>query len=342
VTTRGCPFHCTFCSSWTVHGREMRYRSTENVVKELRLLRDRYHVTTLIPEDDLFSVKKPRFLELCHAVAEEFKGELHFQFPNGLSVATLDPEVIAAMIRMGMSVANIAIESGSHEIQRNVIKKNLDLDRARGVVKTCRDQGIIVRAYFILGFPGETREQMQETIDFAGSLESDWTIIHPAAPLIGTEMFEQLLQRGEIDQSFNWDEAFFHERTYDTPEIGAEDLKDLAYSANLRLNFFENYNLRCGHYERAANLYRDILRVYPDHLAAHCCLATALRLAGRHDEAERAFEAARDLIERQSPMALEQLARFPEFFPWCSSPRAPLASVPGPRPGMPTAARQPI
>ncbi len=57
VTTRGCPFHCTFCASWTVHGREMRYRSTENVLGELRQLHDRFQVRSLIPEDDLFSVK---------------------------------------------------------------------------------------------------------------------------------------------------------------------------------------------------------------------------------------------------------------------------------------------
>jgi radical SAM superfamily enzyme YgiQ (UPF0313 family) len=274
VTTRGCPFRCTFCASWTVHGREMRYRSVENVLGELRILRERYGVTSVIPEDDLFTVKKPRIIALCEAVAEEFPG-LTFQFPNGLSVATLDEDVVRAMCKMGMKVANIAIESGSDYVQRKIIKKNVNLDRARRVVQTCRDLGITTRCYFILGFPGETREQVMETIAFAESLPADWCVFNIAAPLIGTEMYEQLLARGEIDGSFNWDEAFFHERAYDTPEVSANDLKALCEEANLRVNFYGNYNLRNGQPDRAAALFRDIHRMYPDHKPAKECLEMA-------------------------------------------------------------------
>ena len=339
VTTRGCPYHCTFCASWTVHGREMRYRSTENVLGELRVLHDRYSVTTLIPEDDLFSVKKPRFLELCNAISTEFKRQLHFQFPNGLSVATLDAEVIAAMARMGMSVANIAIESGSNEVQRRVIKKNVNLDRARRVVSDCRQQGIFTRVYFILGFPSEPLAQMQETVDFAKSLPADWCVFNVAAPLVGTEMYSQLLQRGEIDENFNWDDAFFHERTFDTPEIGAQALKDFAYEANLRINFFGNYNLQNGEYDRAMKIFYDILKAYPGHLAAQWCIGEALRRSGREAEAEAAFKKAKKFIDIEAPLAMEQVGRFPHFFPWANKFISELAPAHGPRPGMPTAAR---
>jgi anaerobic magnesium-protoporphyrin IX monomethyl ester cyclase len=342
VTTRGCPFRCTFCASWTVHGREMRYRSKENVIEELRILRDRYDVNMVIPEDDLFSVKKKRFLDLCESIAAEFGDEFHFQFPNGLSVATLDADVIAAMKRMGMTVANIAIESGSDFVQRKIIKKNVDLDRARNVVSECRRQGLTVRTYFIVGFPGETREQMQETMDFAASLEADWTIINTAAPLAGTEMYEQLIARGDIDASFNWDESFFQERKYDTAEIGAQELKDFAYGANLRINFFENYNLRSGHYAKAVQLYRDVLRVYPGHLAAQICLAHALREFGSANEAEEAAALAERLVARGEPIAVEQLARHPQLFPSFIAPPHVELDASWPRGGIPTAARAAI
>lgn len=277
VTTRGCPFRCTFCASWTVHGREMRYRSVPNVLQELRVLHDQFGVRSVIPEDDLFTVKKPRILALCEAVYQEFGGGLHFQFPNGLSVATLDADVLAAMRKMGMTVANIAIESGSDYVQRKIITKNVNLERARGVVAAARALGIITRCYFILGFPGETREQIQETVDFAASLPADWCVFNIAAPLVGTEMFQQLTDRGEIGKDFNWDDAFFHERTFDTPEITAEELKRVAQDANLRINFYGNYNLKTGEYARAAGLFSDILRMYPDHAAARECLAMAER-----------------------------------------------------------------
>jgi tetratricopeptide (TPR) repeat protein len=318
----------------------MRYRSKENVVEELQILSQRYGVNTVIPEDDLFSVKKPRFIELCNAIADEFQDSLHFQFPNGLSVATLDADVIAAMKRMGMTVANIAIESGSHFTQRKIIKKNVDLDRARSVVAECRRQNLTVRTYFILGFPGETREQMQETIDFAGTLECDWATIHPAAPLAGTEMFDQLIARGDIDKSFNWDEAFFQERLYDTPEIGAQELKDLAYRANLQLNFFGNFNLRNGNYGHAIELFEDIVRVYPGHLAANVCLSKALALAGRDEEAAEVWKSAEKLVEENSWMAVHQLERYPDLFPWFNSTAKADVSTHWPRPGLPTAARQ--
>ena len=342
VTTRGCPFRCTFCASWTVHGREMRYRSKENVIEELRILRDRYDVNTVIPEDDLFSVKKARFVDLCTAIEAEFRGDFHFQFPNGLSVATLDADVIAAMKRMGMTVANIAIESGSDFVQRKIIKKNVDLDRARDVVSECRRQGLTVRAYFIVGFPGETREQMQETVDFAASLEADWATINPAAPLAGTEMYDQLIARGDIDASFNWDELFFQERKYDTAEMGAQELKDFAYGANLHINFFENYNLRSGHYAKAVELFRDILRVYPGHLAAQICLARALRNLGSAAEADEAAALAERLVERGEPIAVEQLARHPQLFPSFTAPPGVELTASWPRGGMPTAARAAI
>lgn len=347
MTTRGCPFSCTFCASWTVHGRKMRYRSLDNVMAELRILHERYRITMVIPEDDLFTVKKSRILELCSAVSGEFQDRIHFQFPNGLSVATLDEDVVAAMVRMGMNLANIAIESGSEYVQKHVIKKNCNLQRARSVIQACRDNGAIVRAYFILGFPGETREQMEETIRYSATLASDWNIYNVAAPLIGTEMYEELLARGEIDQSFNWDDAFFGERVYDTPEIAAQELKDLAYAANIHNNFFGNYNLRMGHYERARQLFQDILNVYPGHLAAQYCIGLAHQKMGNDEGYRHAIEACHDMLApERDPLARRLYASFGELFSQLEPawPDLDMLLPPpvGPRPGLPTRARQVI
>ena len=164
--------------------------------------------------------------------------------------------------------------------------------------------------------------------------------MHPAAPLAGTEMYDQLIARGDIDASFNWDEAFFQERNYDTAEISAQELKDLAYGGNLRINFFENYNLRSGKYDKAAELFREVLRLYPGHLAAQICLSTALRGLGMEEAADKAIAAAKDLVERSDPLASEQLARHPQLFPAFAPPSMFDLSLHGPRGGMPTAARQ--
>ncbi len=276
MTTRGCPFHCTFCASWTVHGRKMRYRTTQNIIDEISVLYNKYEIRSLVPEDDLFTVKKDRIIDLCRAVKKNFP-DISFQFPNGLSVATLDDEVISEMINMGMTVATISIESGSNFFQRKIIKKNANLDRARKVVQSARDQGVLVRCYFVIGFPGETKEMMQETIDFAGSIAADWCVFNIASPLIGSEMFDQYYDTGHIDDSFNWDESFYHDRLFDTEEISADELVKLHHRANIKTNFFGNYNFRLGYYERLITLFNDIISSYPEHIVAHYCLGIAYK-----------------------------------------------------------------
>lgn len=327
VTTRGCPFHCTFCASWTVHGRLMRYRSIDNVLKELEILKERYKISWVMPEDDLFTVNKPRIIELCNAIADRFKKTLHFQFSNGLSVATLDEDVIRAMINMGMTLANIAVESGSPYVQRHIIKKNCKLDRARRVVSACRELGARVRVFFIFGFPGETREMMQETIDFAHSLPSDWTVFSVAAPLIGTEMHQEMIDAGWIDANYNWDEAFFQERTFDTKEISAKDLKDLVYDANIMTNFFNNYNMRIGEFDRALMFFTDVLRCYESHLVCQYSIGKAYEAMGRDGEYEEAMRKCRALIEKGFTLAKQQYAQYSDLMPEIAGEAEPLDSV---------------
>ncbi len=317
VTTRGCPFRCTFCATWTVHGRKMRYRSTENVIKELEILEEKYGVDLITVEDDMFTIKKSRFIELCNAIYERFKDKLEFQLPNGLSVATLDEDIIDALCKVGISVANVAIESGSKYTQKHIIKKGVNLERAKKVTKLFHDKGIITRTYFIIGFPGETRELIKESLDYAASLQIDWVNIALAAPLIGTEMYDQLIERGDIDTSFNWDDAFFQERAFDTPEVGAQELKDIMQLANLKINFFENYNIRTENWDRALTLFLEIINNYPLHLACLYCLAICYRGKGDEVTSNKYIKRCRKLIVDESinDMAKLHMRLIPDAFP---------------------------
>jgi radical SAM superfamily enzyme YgiQ (UPF0313 family) len=293
----------------------MRFRSTANIIGEIDILARNYRVNTIIPEDDLFTVKKSRIMELCQTVVATFGDSLTFQFPNGLSVATLDDDVIKAMTEMGMKVANIAIESGSPYVQRHIIKKNCNLDRARKVVQSCSDQGIVTRAYFVVGFPGETVDQIRETFDYAKTISTDWNVFMIAAPLVGSEVYQQMLDRGDIDSSYNWDSAFFQERQFDTHEVKAAVLKDMVYDANIRINFFGNYNLRIGRHDRAIDLFTNIINTYPGHLAAHYCIGTTYRQLGQMEKCRDALAHCEHLLkDAGSEMARSQFAQFPDLF----------------------------
>ena len=295
---------------------KMRIRSTENVIGELHVLHNKYGVNLVIPEDDLFTVQQNRIVELCNAIGDEFRDKIKFEFPNGLSVATLSDNVIEALMRLNVDVVTIAIESGSDRVQREVIKKNCKLDKAVKVVNAFRERGPLVRTFFILGFPGESRAEMTETLKFAYDLPADWCNIGIAAPLIGTEMYDQLLERGDIDQSFNWDQAFFQERAFDTTEISAAELKNLVGFANLKINFFGNYNFRFGEIDRAISLFKDVITSYPGHLAGTYCIALSHQKKGDIDQYEIWKQKCIDILRsKNTGMGIRHLRTIPDEFP---------------------------
>lgn len=273
VTTRGCPFMCTFCASHTVHGRNLRFRSVENIISEIKLLYNKYDVTLFIPEDDLFTAKEDRVIKLLSEVKSLKIPNLQLQFTNALSIHTLNKNIMDALIDTNMNIVYLAIESGSNYIQKYVIKKNVDLIKTKEIVKYLKSKGVIVRCYVILGFPTETKKQMYETINYVKSIGVDWCSFCIATPLLGTEMYNQFIELGYIKDNMNiWANTTFTERKFDTKEILAKELNELVYKANIDCNFINNTNKINGLYQKAINLYKDIVETYPFHIIGWYCM----------------------------------------------------------------------
>lgn len=288
--TRGCPFKCTFCSSHTVHGRKIRYKSNERILNELRELVNKYNFDKIIIEDDLFAVNKQKFLELVDKVIE-MNLRVKYFLPQGLSVAILNKEIIDAMIKMGIDEASLAIESGSPYTQKNIIKKNVDLSKARSITEYLREKGFRIYVNFILGFPGEKRELMQETIDFIKTIDVDWVFIFNAIPLRGSEMFQEFAERGIINpHNYDFDGVRLGRRTFDTPEISAEELENLVYDTNIDCNYFNNSNLKHKRYERAIENLDKIVKLYPFHIVGRYCRALAFLGLNKRKKAEKDFK----------------------------------------------------
>jgi len=291
--SRGCCFRCTFCASHTVHGRRVLLKSNEVVINELKFLKNRYQINTIVVEDDLFGIDKPSFYALCDQL-EEHQINLKFTFPNALSVAVLDEPMIDRLVEMGMESAILAIESGSSYVQKHLIKKNCDLDKAIRLSRYFRKKGIPVMAYFILGFPRETVEFMQETVAFAKRMELDWAYFLRAYPLMGSEMCDELLRTGVLNEEKLieiMNTADVSKRAYDTPEISAGDLEALAYDANIDINFFDNFNMLSGNYDRAIHKLSNVIRNYPFHIVALACRAKCYYEKGAFPSAQCDLEA---------------------------------------------------
>ena len=288
-TSRGCPFSCTFCASHHVHGRTMRYRSAEVVLEDFRQLHERYGANVFFPDDDLFTANKKKIVPILEGFRDRFP-DCELQTPGGLSVNTLDDEILDLFIQTGSSVLTLAVESGNDYVQRHVIKKRCNLEKAKHQVKYLRDRDVIVRVFFIIGFPEETYEQMKETIDFGIDLSADWSGVAIAIPLPGSEMYDEFIDSGDISENLIWDGNFMDERPFDTPLVSSEVLRELQFDGNLKLNFFGNPNLREGKYERALELFEDLVEQHTFQIAGWYCVMLCQLELGRPEAALKTQE----------------------------------------------------
>jgi radical SAM superfamily enzyme YgiQ (UPF0313 family) len=190
-TTRGCPALCTFCM-WpqTISGHAWRTRSTGNVAREVKQALDYFpQMKEIFFDDDTFNIRKDRVLDLC----AKFK-PLKFRWSSTARVHG-DYETLKAMADAGARLFIVGFESGDPQILKN-IKKGATIEMARAFMKNCRKVGIRVHGDFIIGLPGETRETIQKTIDFAKELDCETIQVSLAHAMPGTELHEYMAAQG--------------------------------------------------------------------------------------------------------------------------------------------------
>ncbi|HBL16974.1 MAG TPA: B12-binding domain-containing radical SAM protein [Elusimicrobia bacterium] len=221
LTSRGCPFRCTFCSRG-VFGRNYRVRSAESVLAELEALRSRYGVEEVYFVDDAFTIKRPRVESICGSIIA--KGwKLHWATPNGVNVNTLDRDLLRLMKESGCYSLSFGIESGNPETLDR-IHKGQTLDRVRAVFRDCRELDIETVAFIIIGFPNEDRAMNDNTLRFLKEIRPDVADIHTLIPLPGTAIFEELDRAGFILER-DWGKYVFHGRpVFRTAHFSPEEI----------------------------------------------------------------------------------------------------------------------
>lgn len=183
-TSRGCPFLCTYCHD--IFGKKFRARSPENVLAEVELLKDRYKVDELEIVDDIFNMNSPRMKTICRGL-EPLK--MHLCFPNGLRFDILDEEDVDALVDAGTYSACVAVETVTPRLQ-HLIKKRLHIEQTKRAINQMSERGVLVRGFFMLGFPTETREEIQATIDFACTADLAQAYFFHVIPQPGTPLYD--------------------------------------------------------------------------------------------------------------------------------------------------------
>ena len=218
-TSRGCPAQCTFCL-WpqTISGHGWRVRSPANVVEEVR------RAIKLFPQakefffdDDTFNIRKERVLELCRM----FK-PLGFRWSCNARVHG-DYETLKAMADAGARLLVVGFESGDPQILKN-IKKGATVEMARAFVKNCKKVGIVIHGDFIIGLPGETKESIERTIEFAKELDTPTIQVSVVHAFPGTELYSYAARNNFLASEAAADASGFQLPHLEYPELKASEM----------------------------------------------------------------------------------------------------------------------
>jgi anaerobic magnesium-protoporphyrin IX monomethyl ester cyclase len=198
VTSRGCPYHCAYCSK-PVFGTKFRAQSPERVIAEIEYLQKTLGVKEIAFYDDSFTLDKKR----VHAIADKIiASKIKIAWTCETRVNLVDKDLLKHMKEAGCYSVAYGIESASPEIIK-ILHKDTTIPQVEKAVRATRETGIEVVGYFMIGSPGETQETIQKTIDFAKKLKVDFAQFSVTTPFPGTELYEIYMQNRK--EPVSWD-----------------------------------------------------------------------------------------------------------------------------------------
>ena len=228
ITGRGCPFKCTFCASNEIWKGHVRFRTPENVIEEIKYVYNKYDTRFFYFVDDTLTLNKKKTKKICNLIIEN---NLKIKWICTTRVDTIDEELLCLMKEAGCIRIKLGIESGSERILK-LINKNITKKQIRDSVSLIKKVGIDISAYLMIGFPTETNEEVQETLDFARELNPTYYSLSILAPYPGTKIYNDIIKSGIKLPMEHW-EYFFH---YSKDMILANNIDSAVVDECLSLN----------------------------------------------------------------------------------------------------------
>jgi hypothetical protein len=199
LTSRGCPYGCSYCPYPVGQGLKWRFRSPLNVVDEMEHLVRQLGVEHILFRDPMFSLHQARVVQICEEI---LRRGLSVQWKCETRVDCLDEATIAIMARAGCTGINFGVESTDPEIQQGVHRKPILRQEFVEKVEICRKHHIATFAFFVVGLPGDTVQTILSSIEFAVDVRANWTQFTVATPFAGTPMHDWAVRQGFIAPDF--------------------------------------------------------------------------------------------------------------------------------------------
>jgi radical SAM superfamily enzyme YgiQ (UPF0313 family) len=226
LTSRGCPYRCTFCSQ-SIMPIKWRSRSPENVLAEWRHLVEELGAEEIGVLDDSANIRVKRLEDLAHLLIDNKLNHVPWIFVNGIRANLASKELLGVLKQAGLKRTAFGVESGDPEILASIDKK-VDHDTIRQAFKNAKAVGLETIAFMIIGLPGETRESMQRTIDFAIELDPVIANFSMMTPYPGTKVYEIVKRQGRFLINDWEDYVFFEQKArYEMGEMSAELVEEM-------------------------------------------------------------------------------------------------------------------
>lgn len=204
--SRGCPHHCFFCLATPVSGSKVRVRSAENIIEEIRECVETYNIKNFLFWSDVFNADREWTIDLCEKIIDS---GLKITWSSNTRADTADSEMAELMYESGCRLVSIGVESGSQYILDKIGKK-ITIDEIRDTVKIFKRAKIKVYNYFVIGLPWDNEETIEQTIDFAIELDSDFVSFYTAMPLPGTRFHKFATDRNLMNGNVSWENAYYN------------------------------------------------------------------------------------------------------------------------------------
>lgn len=283
--SRGCPFNCCFCASHSVHGKRVRYNSMGRIKSDIGLFAEKYGINTITVWDDNFFVDKGNAIDLLDYFEEL---GLNVEFVNGFPVYRMDDDMAARLKKSGVDVVTLAIESGNPRVLKDIIHKPLRLEMVPEAISCLHKHDIYVKGLFVIGFPGETIDDIQMTMDFIQESELNWVDIYIASPLPGSELYEICREGGYLKNDI-LDSCDYWCGNIETEFFNAAQIEEIQLYNMLKKDFVNNLDMKNKRWERALANFEYVINAGHGNPFAYYYAASAAMELGDGEKADRYY-----------------------------------------------------